>query len=61
MGLYSNTRVANPSFLSISLTIKKGERVGSRGPNGSGKTTLLKIIAGITMYTSRTMSNGVFI
>lgn len=32
----------------ISLTIRKGERVGILGVNGSGKTTLLKIIAGIT-------------
>lgn len=39
----------------ISLTIKKGERVGIVGPNGSGKTTLLKIIAGITTPTSGTI------
>lgn len=39
----------------ISLTIKKGERVGIIGPNGSGKTTLLKIIAGITTPTSGTV------
>lgn len=39
----------------ISLTIKKGERVGIIGPNGSGKTTLLKIIAGITTPTSGTI------
>lgn len=39
----------------VSLTIKKGERVGIIGPNGSGKTTLLKIIAGITTPTSGTV------
>lgn len=39
----------------ITLTIKKGERVGIIGPNGSGKTTLLKIIAGITTPTSGTV------
>jgi ABC-type polysaccharide/polyol phosphate transport system ATPase subunit len=39
----------------ISLTIKKGERVGIIGPNGSGKTTLLKIIAGISTPTSGTV------
>lgn len=36
----------------ISLTVKKGEKVGIIGPNGSGKTTLLKIITGITTPTS---------
>jgi ABC-2 type transport system ATP-binding protein/lipopolysaccharide transport system ATP-binding protein len=36
----------------VSLTIRKGERVGIIGPNGSGKTTLLKIIAGIANPSS---------
>lgn len=36
----------------ITLTIKRGEKVGIIGPNGSGKTTLLKIISGITTPTS---------
>jgi ABC-type polysaccharide/polyol phosphate transport system ATPase subunit len=36
----------------ISLTIRKGEKVGIIGSNGSGKTTLLKIIAGITTLNS---------
>jgi ABC-type polysaccharide/polyol phosphate transport system ATPase subunit len=36
----------------ITLTIKRGEKIGLIGPNGSGKTTLLKIIAGITTPTS---------
>lgn len=31
----------------ISLSIKKGEKIGITGRNGSGKTTLLKLIAGI--------------
>ncbi len=30
----------------VSLTIRRGERVGIVGPNGSGKSTLLKIIMG---------------
>lgn len=39
----------------VSLTIRKGERVGIIGPNGSGKTTLLKVIAGIATPTSGTV------
>jgi ABC-type polysaccharide/polyol phosphate transport system ATPase subunit len=43
----------------VSITIKKGGRVGIIGPNGSGKTTLLKIIAGITTPTNGTVeTNG---
>ena len=32
----------------VSLTIRKGEKVGIIGPNGAGKTTLFNIITGIT-------------
>lgn len=43
----------------ISLTIKKGEKVGLIGPNGAGKTTLLSIISGITTPNKGQMSvNG---
>lgn len=35
----------------ISLTVKKGEKLGIIGPNGAGKSTLLKIITGITIPT----------
>jgi ABC-type polysaccharide/polyol phosphate transport system ATPase subunit len=44
----------NEEFLAlknISLSVKKGERIGVIGANGSGKTTLLKIIAGISSPT----------
>lgn len=40
---------------SLTLDIKKGEKVGFIGPNGSGKTTLLKIITGITNPTHGTV------
>ena len=36
----------------VSLTIRKGERVGIIGPNGSGKTTLMKVITSIMAPTS---------
>ncbi|HYL04843.1 MAG TPA: ABC-F family ATP-binding cassette domain-containing protein [Thermoanaerobaculia bacterium] len=38
---------AEPLFLSLSLGLRQGDRVGLIGPNGSGKTTLLRILAGI--------------
>jgi lipopolysaccharide transport system ATP-binding protein len=45
-------KTQNESFWAlrnITLTIRKGERVGIIGSNGSGKTTLLKTIAGISV------------
>lgn len=44
---------------SISLTIRKGERIGLVGHNGAGKTTLLKTIAGIYQPSQGSIrSNG---
>lgn len=36
----------------ISLTIKKGDRIGIIGNNGSGKTTLLKVLSGLLPITA---------
>lgn len=36
----------------LSLTVKKGAKLGIIGPNGAGKSTLLKIITGITAPTN---------
>lgn len=43
----------------INLTINKGDVIGFIGKNGAGKSTLMKIIAGITMHTSGSLTvNG---
>lgn len=39
----------------ISLTIRKGDRVGILGFNGAGKSTLLKVIAGVFKPTEGTI------
>ena len=41
---------------SFNLTIKKGEKVAITGKSGSGKTTLLKLITGMLIPTSGTIS-----
>ena len=40
----------------ISLQVKRGEVVGIVGPNGAGKTTLLKMIAGLLLIDSGSIS-----
>lgn len=42
----------------ISLTIRRGERVGIIGPNGLGKSTLLKIITGNVKQDAGTVKGG---
>ena len=47
----------NPALSNISLSIKKGERLGFVGSSGSGKSTLMDIILGLLEPTS----GGVYI
>lgn len=45
-------RVIVQAIKELSLTLKRGDRLGLVGPNGSGKTTLLRIMAGIYQPTA---------
>ncbi|WP_156291927.1 ABC transporter ATP-binding protein [Oceanobacillus salinisoli] len=49
---FSFSRNDEPIIDRFSLSIKKGEVVGILGPSGSGKSTLLRLIAGLEMPSS---------
>jgi ABC-2 type transport system ATP-binding protein len=42
----------------LSLTVARGEIFGFLGPNGAGKTTTIRILAGLSLPTSGTVSIG---
>lgn len=44
-----------PALDRVSLTVRRGERLGVVGGSGSGKTTLMKLIAGLDQPTSGTV------
>lgn len=50
---YTYPGTSIPSLRDISLSIKKGERIGIEGPIGSGKTTLLHLLAGLLTPAER--------
>lgn len=47
-----SNHVAVNALQSLTLELKKGDRLGVMGPNGAGKSTLLRVIAGIYEPTS---------
>lgn len=51
---YHNKRAVD----SISFSIEKGETVGFIGPNGAGKSSTVKMLSGVLMPTSGTISIG---
>lgn len=55
LGKSDNKKTIIKSLDNISLTIKKGDRVGLIGHNGSGKSTLLQTLSGIYQPTSGTI------
>lgn len=47
---------ARPIFTDVSFVINKSDKIGLAGKNGAGKSTLLKIIAGLQLPTSGSVS-----
>jgi iron complex transport system ATP-binding protein len=43
----------------VSLTVERGEWLGTIGPNGAGKTTLIRAIAGLVRYDGELALEGV--
>jgi lipopolysaccharide transport system ATP-binding protein len=51
-----NNELVLRALNNINLSINKGEKIGLIGSNGSGKSTLLKVLAGIYVPVSGSMS-----
>ncbi|BAM03981.1 ABC-F family ATP-binding cassette domain-containing protein [Phycisphaera mikurensis] len=48
----------NPLFRDVSLTLKRGEKVGVIGPNGAGKSTLVRCLLGQDPVDAGTVRSG---
>lgn len=54
----SASRPQRPLFTDVSLTVRRGDRIGVVGINGCGKSTLLRQLAGVTPPESGTVRHG---
>ena len=45
----------------VSFRVEPGERIGILGGNGAGKSTLIKMLAGVIVPTSGTITSGMSI
>ena len=55
-GRFRRTRTVVDAVDGISMTVDRGEMVGYVGPNGAGKSTTIKMMTGILVPTSGTVS-----
>lgn len=54
--LFNRINIEKYALIDLSVSIKHGEIVGIIGPNGAGKTTLAKVLTGIIVPTSGSIS-----
>ncbi|KQO64887.1 ABC transporter ATP-binding protein [Curtobacterium sp. Leaf261] len=58
--VFSTRRVTNRAVDGVSLRIEPGEIVGYLGPNGAGKSTTIKMLTGVLVPTSGSVTvNGI--
>ncbi len=58
-GVRATIRVDRPGFeLDLELSVEPAERLVLVGPNGAGKSTTLRVLAGLELPTSATISIG---
>jgi ABC-2 type transport system ATP-binding protein len=58
--LFTSKTITNRAVDGVSLTIEPGEIVGYLGPNGAGKSTTIKMLTGVLVPTSGSVTvNGI--
>lgn len=56
--LFSREQIVIKAVDRISFAIERGELIGYIGPNGAGKSTTIKMLTGILVPTSGTLTVG---